>query len=176
MAGYNQGSNSNSERSSDLQRIFLHARNTNLLWRYQILEENGLDPTNSDYINKMEEDIFWDLSEINMEDKTTKSLRITNMNLNTLPETMEVPVRTSILDLSGNKFDSIPKSWYENFDNLKILRIARNHFQLLNWDGLGYLEQLRMLDLRDNPWDETFMSKFKSYVKLFLPNIQKIYF
>ena len=164
--------NTTNDRSPELE-IYIHARNTNLLWRYEILTHNNLDP--NALINEMEDDIFWDLAEIDRDTSITRSLRLTNMGIETLPENLTIPFSAKILDVSNNKLDKIPESWFDHMENLEILRIANNQFEKLNWEALSKLSSIKILDFRGNPWQKEFVDKFKSYVKVFNQHIRKIY-
>jgi len=137
------------------------------------LTANDLDPT--EQIKKMEDDIFWDLAEIDRELAITKSLRLTNMGISSLPDHLTIPFEAPTLDLSGNQLTKIPEAWFGYMQNLRILRIANNQFQEVPWRSISQLTSLRIMDLRGNPWKQEFIDKFQGYTRMFTPHLQKIY-
>ncbi|MHA2504611.1 MAG: leucine-rich repeat domain-containing protein [Candidatus Kariarchaeaceae archaeon] len=161
------------EEHDKIQQIFVHARNRNLLWRYEILEANGLEAT--DWVKRMEDDIFWDLSEINPDLECTKSLKITNLPLQTLPAEMSTRIQSYIVDFSNNDLNHVPAGFFSNTPNVRILRFANNQLTELPWQELSQLTYLKVIDLRNNPWDKTFLEKFHSYLRMFHPHLQRLF-
>ena len=123
----------------------------------------------------MEDDIFWDLSEIDPELKCTKSIKITNLPLATLPETLSSPITSRIIDFSHNGLTNIPSTFFDYIPQVSILRLANNDLTSIPWQGLGQLKYLRVIDFRHNPWDPSFLEKFRSYIRMFHPLLQRFF-
>ena len=152
--------------------IYQQARNVNLIWRFQILSANSIDPLNA--IEAMEKEIFWDLLEIDITNKKTKGLRMVNMDVHQLPRTIIPELKISVLDLSNNIISKIPSLWFQSLVDLKVLIVKNNEIKSIPWHDLAQLANLTKIDLSGNPLNENWKRKFYSFRRVFLPLLKNV--